>query len=352
MLPYWTLFLFVTIGAVISSRASKSAAIDTSLILALVIIAMMIGLRFEVGGDWASYYRMYRFAGFASLDQMLISDDPGYQVLNWLAQQIGADIWFVNMVGGAIFSWGLYRLVRSQPLPWLALLVSVPYLITVVAMGYSRQGIAIGVLMAGLAAYQRNGSIFRFAVYVMAAALFHRTAVIGLPLLLLGGGRSWIANLLIGIAGSILLYDIFLVDSIDHFVDAYVRSEMSSQGAVIRVALTLVPALFFFAFRKKLGFSPSEADIWRNFSYASLGLSVALIIGLPTTVVDRTALYILPLQIAVIPRIAGTVIGEHLAKLLIIFYCFAIQFVWLNFAAHSNYWLPYKIFPLGGFSQS
>ena len=54
----------------------------------------------------------------------------------------------------------------------------------VVAMGYTRQLIAIGILMAGLASLGRGGSVIRFALYVALAALFYKIAVLVLPLVI------------------------------------------------------------------------------------------------------------------------------------------------------------------------
>ena len=336
MFPYWLLFGFIAIGAAIKRPVhDRVVRYDPLLLIAIGIVALMIGLRFHVGGDWWTYTRYYSFASMASFDQIIKLDDPGYQVLNWLVAQAGAGIWLVNLVCGAIFSWGLFRLVRLQPYPWLSLLIAVPYLIIVVAMGYSRQGIAIGVLMAGIASLQRSNSILRYAIYVAVAALFHRTAIIGLPLLLVGGQRSWVINLLIGIGGTILLYDVLLASSIDRFVNNYVTTEMTSQGALIRLAMCLVPAILFFLFRRRLGFAPSEEFIWRNMSYATMALAAAFAAASASTVIDRLALYLLPLQLAVLPRIAGPLVAARFAKVLIIFYCLAIQFVWLNYYFYS-----------------
>jgi hypothetical protein len=62
--------------------------------------------------------------------------------------------------------------------------------------------------------------------------------------------------------------------------------------------------------------------------------------------VDRLALYILPLQLAVMSRVPGTVINSLSGRLVVIAYSFAVQFVWLNYAAHAEYWLPYRFYPL------
>ena len=349
MFPYWLLFGLIAIGAAIKRPVyDRVVRDDPFLLIVFGVVALMIGLRFHVGGDWWTYTRYYSFASMASFDRIIKLDDPGYQLLNWIVAQTGAGIWLVNLVCGALFSWGLFRLVRLEPYPWLSLLIAVPYLIIVVAMGYSRQGVAIGILMAGIAGLQRNGSILRYAIYVAVAALFHRTAIVGLPLLLLGGQRSWAINLLIGVGGTILLYDVFLANSIDRFVNNYVTDEMTSQGALIRLAMCLVPAMLFLLFRRRLGFVPAEEHIWRNMSYATIVLAAAFLVGLPSTAIDRLALYLLPLQLAVLPRIAGTLVAVQSAKLLIIVYSLAIQFVWLNYAAHSAYWLPYRVYSFDG----
>ena len=60
----------------------------------------------------------------------------------------------------------------SRPLARLA--VAVPYLVIVVAMGYTRQSIALGVLMAGLARQSRGASTLNFSDYTTIAAAFHQ----------------------------------------------------------------------------------------------------------------------------------------------------------------------------------
>ena len=61
-------------------------------------------------------------------------------------------------MAGAIFAIGLVVFCRNLPRPWLALAVAVPYLVIVVAMGYSRQGVALGLAMLGLVALGKKGT--------------------------------------------------------------------------------------------------------------------------------------------------------------------------------------------------
>ncbi len=163
---------------------------------------------------------------------------------------------------GAIFTWGLLRFCRAQPDPWLAFAIAIPYLVIVVAMGYTRQAVALGILMAGLAAFQRGGSTIRFAVYVAVAALFHKTAVVAFPLVALASPRNRFLNLLIAIAASIALYDMFLGDAMDQFIQHYIKTGYSSQGAGIRVAMNLVAALAFWVAGRRMQFSETEWKLW------------------------------------------------------------------------------------------
>lgn len=346
MLVYWLLFGYFAVGAIMVRPRSDRRSGPIMLAVGCLLVAVAIGLRYKVGADWETYKFLFSYVKYASLARLLTIGDPGYQLLNWAVQRIGAEIWVVNLVCGAILAFGLFRFARAQPDPWLTLVVAIPYLVVVVAMGYSRQAVAIGILMAGLAALKHGGSILRFAIYVAAAALFHKTVVVVLPLVIFASQRSKFLNLLAGIAGSILLYDVFLSPSVEGFVRNYIETEYSSQGAAIRVAMNLVPAIFMLLFRHRLQLGPMEMKTWIYFSLAAIAMPLALVLLPSTTVVDRLSLYLIPLQLAVLPRLAYLFRGRNLGRHLIILYSALVLFVWLNFAVHARYWLPYQIYPI------
>jgi len=345
--PYWLLFAYFAAGALNETpRRSVSSGSNTLLVVGALLIALLIGLRYEVGADWQTYEFMFAYARRTDIGRALEIGDPGYQLLNWGVQNLGGEMWLVNLVCGILFAWGLIRFAQVQSSPWLAVLVAVPYMVVVVAMGYSRQAVALGILMAGLASMKRNGSVLRFLAYVAAAALFHKTAVVAFPLVALASRRNRTINIFVAVTASILLYDMFLGDSMQQFVDNYIEAEYSSQGAAIRVVMSLVPAGIFFLFRDRFGFSLEERLMWRNFSLAAFGFLVLLLTLASSTAVDRLALYVMPLQLAVLSRVPGTIMKLTFGKLVILAYSFAVQFVWLNFAAHSEYWVPYRFYPL------
>ncbi|WP_309662912.1 EpsG family protein, partial [Sphingomonas sp.] len=202
----------------------------------------------------------------------------------------------------------------------------------------------IGILMAGLARLARGGTTLRFIVYVVAAALFHRTAIVMLPLVILSGERNRTLNLVLALAFSFILYDFFLSGTADRFVTNYIRAAYNSQGAAIRVAMSIVPATIFLLNQRRFGFSPQQIKMWRNFSLAAFLFLLLLIVLPSSTAVDRLALYITPLQIAVLARIP-LAYRSNIAKFLIILYSFAVQFVWLNYADNAGAWVPYQLYP-------
>ncbi len=349
MIPYWSLFAYFAAGSFFNAN-SKLAAHQRSyplLVVGALLIAAFIGLRYEVGADWRSYEFMFWFAGETDLSDLVAIGDPGYQFLNWGVHQFGFDIWAVNLICGLIFSWGLMRFARSQPDPWLAVLVAIPYLVIVVAMGYSRQGVAIGILLAGLGRLERGGSTLRFAGYVIVAALFHRTAVVALPLVVFASDRNKLLNVLVGLALCVLVYDVFLSSEVDRFVEDYIETEYASQGAAIRVMMSVIPASVFLFNQRALGFPERQRKIWLNFSLAAFGLLVLLFVLPSSTAVDRLALYILPLQVAILPRAALPFFSRGVSTSFVVVYSALVLFVWLNFSEHAQYWLPYEVYPFG-----
>ena len=78
---------------------------------------MLIGVRYKVGADWSTYNFMFRYAANVSLGRVLTLGDPAYELVNWTVQQVGGAIWMVNLLCGAIFTWGLCAFAGHSPTP-------------------------------------------------------------------------------------------------------------------------------------------------------------------------------------------------------------------------------------------
>jgi hypothetical protein len=348
--PYWLLFGVYAFGATQYSRASRSnQKIGPLFILVGLATFLMIAFRYKSGADWNTYNGIFDFLRELSMRDALRYGDPGYSLVNWLTGYLGLGFWFVNFVCGIFFTWGLMRFARAQPNPWLAVAVAVPYLIIVVGMGYTRQGVAIGFILAGLANFNSK-SLLRFSVYIFLAASFHKTAIVVLPIIALMMVRNRFVGGLALLILSYVLYVTFLSSSVDTLITNYIDRQYESSGAAIRVIMNVIPSAIFLFWRNRFVMDNDHKRIWIMFSLASFLMAILLIVTPSSTAVDRLSLYLLPIQVVVLAGLpdafpAGQGRNAQLV-VAVIAYSALVQFIWFTFAVHSEYWIPYRLYPL------
>ncbi|WP_428357797.1 EpsG family protein [Methyloprofundus sp.] len=302
---------------------------------------ILIGFREQVGGDWASYIRRFDSISSVTLQKALGIGDPGYAYINWLMASWGWGIYGVNLVCAIIFTSGLIVFCRQQIYPWLAFAVAVPYLIIVVGMGYTRQAVAVGLFFFALA-YLERGQFKHYLVFILIATLFHKTAVLMIPFGIFLYGKG----IMLRVVGVILVFVGawygLLAEEQENLWHNYVEVQMESQGAKIRVFMNLVPSLFLLLYWKRWKQSFPNPMLWLWMALASI--VCFFMVGFASTAVDRMALYLIPIQVAVFSRLpylakksfsvgamtTGIVLGYTL-----------VLFVWLNYASHAHYWVPY-----------
>jgi hypothetical protein len=313
-----------------------------------IALTLIVGLRHEVGGDWGNYLPYLERSIGLPVAEIFQGNEPGYDLLNWIGANCGGSVFLVNTLCGLIFAIGLLAFCCTQPRPWLALTLAFPYLITVVAMGYSRQGVAIGLEMIALLALQRD-RLLQFLAWIALAATFHRTVLVllVLPASTLSGGLRFSQLIRLGLlAGAAYgLYSAVIAPDLDYYVQSYIEAEYESQGALIRVALCVLPALAFLVNRRPFQLPPDTQRIWTLLSLMAVAAAIGLFTVASSTAVDRLALYLIPLQLFVGSRLPETRlfgIPPGTWNQLLILFSLAVLLVWLLFAGHSYAWLPYR----------
>jgi hypothetical protein len=353
MIPYWLMFLLAALPALDAAPRMKFRADGTRNVLPnvawlLVICALtvVIGFRYNVGGDWWSYFRYLDDAAMRTLDEVILQDDPGYRLLNWIAVQYDWGKSGVNTMSGALFAAGLVLFCRSLPRPWLALAVAVPYVVIVVGMGYTRQAVALGMVMAGLVALGRQKFI-GFVICVLIGATFHKSAVLIIPLAALVLTRNKLLGAALVLASAAIAYVVLLQDHADRLVAVYTDDTITSEGALIRLAMNFVPAFLFLRYRHRFMVNAPDFRLWQLFSFISIAMFLAYFVTPLSTALDRLALYMIPLQMVVfshLPDLIGRPGRRNVAiVMMVIGYMALVLFVWLNFATHSRFWIPYRI---------
>lgn len=352
MLVYWLLLLIPLLAAIASPSTSGLTQAGRSLGLGykfyFVFLLILIGWRHSVGGDWGNYLEPVELALTQDLSEALaLPGDLAYNTFAWISAHAGAGVYGVNILCALIFSYGLMVFCHNSPRPWLSIAVAVPYLVIVVAMGYTRQGVAIGLVMLALAALD-NGSTVKFVAWMVMAALFHKTAVILIPVAIFAGRKNWVAVLGV-LLTAVLMFFLILAEFVDKLVAGYITDQFESSGAAIRIAMNALPAAVFLLFRQRFELTYAQRTFWTWMSLAGLAFIGLLAVSPSSTAVDRVALYWIPLQIYVWSRWPAAMAKNSNTQLPwlvgVLMYSFAVQFVWLFFADHSYAWVPYQFYP-------
>lgn len=311
--------------------------------VALFLIFILVGLRDHVGGDWENYQFLFDALHGQELAQALDASDPAYGFLNWMTHQLGLTVHFVNLSCALLFTWGLGYFCLKQPQPWLALLIAIPYLISAVGMGYTRQSVAVGISMAALITLVELRP-WRFVGLILCAALFHKSAVILFVLFPVAMPQLQLGRLfVIGLFTSGLAL-VVVLERLGGMWELYVSQGMESEGGLVRVLLNVVPAICFLLFKDKW------QQRWPSTYKLALWLSVMALMLLPlqfvaSTAVDRISLYIIPLQLLVLARLP--LLFEWKTQYvccygLVLAYSM-VYLAWLNYSPWAQAaWIPYS----------
>lgn len=360
MLMYWLMFAVFAAGALLhrpqqvgltasapGTAQPPGAGGSVAPVFAALFLLAIIGLRFQVGGDWFNYLSIYRgIAGEDLAGAFEVSiQEPAYTLVNWISAQLGAGMWLVNLLCAIPFVVGMIMLSRQQSNFWLALLVATPFLIIVVGMGYTRQAAALGFLMIAIAKLISSGSVVRFAAWTVAGALFHQTVLVFIPLILMTAARNRQLAIMLAIVALLVGYFGVLPTALERYGTGYLKQELRAAGAGVRVLMNLVPAVVLLLSRGRLYRSAEERAVWRTFALLAIAAAVALPLVPSSSIVDRLSIYLIPLQMFVLARFPYTqVVGQSGAmwRLLVMLYTAAVMFVWLNYAVNAFAWLPYS----------
>jgi hypothetical protein len=352
MTAYWLAYMYIVFLALIESPSHplkdsiEKRNFNLQWIITFIFLSLFIGLRHNVGGDWGSYLIYFEEIKYTNLSSIFnLAQDFGYAYLNWFVNKLGSQIYLVNLICGIIFSYGLCVFCIHTRRPFLALAAAFPYLVIVVAMGYTRQSVAIGLGMIGFILMQRR-SFLKFAAIMFIAMSFHKTSAILLGLAIFIFSRNKFFTLF---GFSLISYLLFSSPFLDQFKDLYqyyVLDDYQSQGAAVRVAMLFLPSIIFLIWPHRFHFSYDQERLWKLIAYISIGLLLALLLLDASTAVDRIALYFLPIQMIVFSSLPEIIKGiknsTSVLIILIILFYISVMFVWLNFAFHAMYWLPYS----------
>lgn len=311
----------------------------------IVLLALFIGFRYEVGADWQNY--LYHLENQFNTDLIFNYNNKEilYYLIVWLASNIFGGIYFVNSILGIIFCYGLYRFAEAlNSNRYSLLMISFPVLIVVISLGFSRQSTAIGLFMLGLVQLLKGKNV-KYMLLILTASLFHLSAIVLLPLVLLFIKQKKYIAYPITIIFVYAAINILLLPNVEYYDNSYIQSEYNSSGALIRVLMNTVSGLIFLMFKNHLVTNTKSYKVWNFISYATLLCFLLYLLSPSSTAIDRLSYYLIPIQLFVFSNLNRLPIKFNTYKLgnnFVFLFGLIVLCIWILFADHSKYWLPYN----------
>ena len=285
---------------VLTNAHSLSRQIYFAVLLGLFLFS---AFRYQVGCDWSGYYYQYLRAANADWSFIMSNREPIWSAFLAWSNHRGLPYPVANIVSSAIFFIGVHFLARRQPDPLGFLVLLFPILIINMPMSGIRQGAAIGLLCIAFTAFIDRRPIW-FAFWVVLGAGFHASVLIFLLLLPVATGRYTRSRLylaaILALPGAILLGS---GSAADIAVSRYIETDREAFGAVFRIGVLGISALYFFLFvrRKWMRYFPSDYSL---VSVGSIGMVLAFfLIPISSIIGDRIGYYLIPIQAMIFSRL-------------------------------------------------
>jgi hypothetical protein len=346
MWPYFVIPVFI---AVISIFSRGNQIERSTWVLVLLSTVFFVGLRHKVGMDWNNYLIMIERVYYShNLQYALHVVEPGYAFLLWLSAGMGYGVYGSNLIGTLIFCLGLFRYAQTTPHPWTALLVSMPILVTVVAMSANRQAVAIGVLLWMVAAWSKL-SLSRRVASILFAALFHFSAIFFL--VFVAADLKARKSVKVVLAGSFLVIMFYILSNTgrgNYYSSLYLTSQNEitrSTGAIFHVILNGGPAALYFLLSRSQRAVLFPSQLYRLMALLALALIPAAL--LDSAAAGRMSLYLFPVSMyafSAFPQLVKEGQQREFVKSGVAILMLLILFLWLSFANSSSAHIPYGNF--------
>lgn len=334
---YFSIFCLLSLFSFFSLKPNKvSHFIFLTFILFLLFF---VGFRYKIGCDWGNYIVM-----FDTINKNLTSTDFGYKIINILAYKMDFDIAFVNFLCAILFFCCTFFFLSKMSYPLVGLIILFPYTIVVVAMGYTRQSVAIGLAMIAIYYIVYKFNNLKFILFLFLAFLFHKSSIfliLFLPFLHLKKMKlkSKYFYILIGLSLLIIIY--IFKNYYLHIKNIYLSGMVFSAGALPRLFIHLLPVFIYLIYKKKY------TNLNINFlNFASLFILFSIPISFfYSTIVDRLILYFIVFDIIILDRFMYCL--KFKSKIIFLFFIIVINFlilyIWYNYSFYANTcWKPYQ----------
>lgn len=336
----------------IKGHSNRGSIIGWILRYAFIFYPLILfyGLRDHVGTDYQSYLTYYKYLRgnmtFANIMHTYM--EPGYVFINVIADKIFEDNFGVFMVSGIVMFGFLYMILSKYKKE-----INIPIAIFIYCtVCYSfacngvRQSLA-AVLVLYAYTYMVDRKFWRFLLCLIAASLFHTSAILCVvfymlvfikpyaqklvKIMLVGGGLFVLVfqNQIVSILGRLSLYSVYSTWTGSGFVSG------------ISFMLYVVPTIALVELYKgELIKKNPRYETFITFLYVQIPFQC---LGVFNAVMERMAVYCSIVEVFLIPLIYKSITNRKnkFSAMLVIVTWFTVYFVIMNIVLRGNGVFPY-----------
>ena len=327
--------------------------------LIIFLLIIIIGFRYEVGGDWYSYIGLLEEFDGTFVDRFgYFFKDYLFQALLQVLSKFSHSYVILNLVSSIIFLTGMAFYISLFENKILNLTLAFPIYIMIIGMGFTKQSLALGLIFYSLYFMHKNkqtGSI----TLVLVASFIHIGSFIilfiQLPYLLYTQKKVF-NNFLYFIFGICVIF-IFYIFYHNHFFFLAITKHLINYLDVNKTVFTdsnilgffsralIISSLCFLIINKAI--TNHYPNIYNFYWFSSMVAIVIVLLGLFLSPVlsDRLLYYFAFIQIFFIGNIHLVIENNKkliIFKLISILSGFTILLIWLCFSHNSHAWIPYN----------
>lgn len=344
MIIYWFIWFFVCVGNIfLNIRKILSQFL---FLILFFILFIFIGFRYRVGADWGNYLNMYdRFQNVSFWESLFISE-PAYSLLNYISQYLNlTDTILVNSVCALILCIFLYLSFKKMKEYWLLILMYYPYHILSVSLGYTRQAVALAIIIYALT-FLMDKKILKSIILIIFSSFFHKTTIIFLlflPIIFIKKKYMLsIYKILSLIFIFVVLYISFLLENNIYLNSDY---ELSSSGVFMRLSMHIIPLFLYMLYYKKIFRVVLNEQLY-ILNYFILLIFLCCFLAIPfSTLSDRFNLYLVFFDLFVVSTIYPYLVdvNKKIVLFVLIVYYTLFIYIWLVYGEWaSKAWVPYS----------
>jgi len=284
MIIYFINLFVVVVAAHLAYKSRSVALARFFLAVAFISMVLVAGLRDKVVGTDTGGYVRY-FNRLQSFDDVLEigsrMGEYGFWTMTWLVHFI-SDKYVVYLSAIALLVFGAFQWIITEQ----SLRIDISFFVFI-TMGFytfpfngGRQGVACAIYALAISPLLK-GEFIKYACYVFIAFLFHKTAIVLLPLYFIINRPNDFRNIiLIILIGLFIGFSInFLVEYASSFDARYSSYAMGGRGGGYgTVAFSLANAAFFFFLKNSIYIDRYRYDRFLNMYLFGIMIGVVSVI--------------------------------------------------------------------------